>query len=92
MPLTGTATPSSGDTPTSFSAVASGGMPAYSLTVRPSPPNPTSMPDITITPDPLVPGKWSVTIEDEVPADVELLFSIQDSNADSVGVSFTSTG
>lgn len=92
MPLSGSIDPSSGKTPISLEVTATGGTPPYTLRAAPSPPNPTPMPDHTITPDPLDPAKWKIDIEEGVAEDTELHFRISDANQGSSTVTFTSTG
>lgn len=89
MPLSASVNPTSGPTPTQIEVTASGGTPAYTLTADPSPPNPSSMPDYTITPDPLDSSKWKVSIEDPVANGTKLYFTVTDQQQDSAGVEFT---
>ena len=89
MPLSATATPSSGQTPGTFEVAASGGSPPYALAAQASPPNPVPMPDYDIL-GPDQNGKFTVEIKDPVPRGVELFFTVTDGAQSSASVDYTS--
>ncbi len=91
MALSGTVTPASGGTPSSFGVQASGGAAPYALSALPSPPNPLPMPDHEITDLSPPPGSWRVRIKDPVTPGTDLEFKITDDNGDSVVVTFACT-
>lgn len=89
MSVSGTVTPPSGPTPTTFTIEASGGKKPYTLTLAPSPPNSANVPAHTIT---AVSGrKWEVEITQATDPDREIWFTITDSDGATYDVAYETT-
>ena len=90
MSLSATANPTSGTTPCTFDIDTLGGVPPLACAAKPSPPNPSPMPDHVIT-GPDQNGKFEVEIIDTLVPAVVLWFTVTDGNADSADASYTTT-